>query len=88
MVPVYSTVNSGLKEWDRYTILNIAGGPTANKGRTWAAVLFSYLFAAYFCQLFYAEYDRFSTLRLSYLAKVLLVCSIISRTNLFIITLS
>jgi hypothetical protein len=62
-------------EWDQFTILNVAS--SSDRGRLWAAVIFAYIFAAYFCQLFYAEYDRFSTLRLSYLAKVLLSCGML-----------
>lgn len=70
LVPIYATADGNLTEWDRYTILNAVSGSEGSKLRVWATVLFAYVFAAYFCQVFYTEYDRFSTLRLSYLTKV------------------
>ena len=69
LLPIYATIPNSLSEWDMYTILNIAGGPSEYKNRYWATALFAYIFAIYFCQLFYKEYDKFSTLRLSYLVK-------------------
>ena len=37
----------------------------------WAAAIFGYVFAAYFMQLLYAEYNNFSVRRLQYLVQVI-----------------
>lgn len=70
LIPIYATADGNLTEWDKFTILNSVNGSDGSKMRIWATILFAYIFSAYFCQVFYSEYDRFSTLRLSYLTKV------------------
>jgi len=68
LVPIYSSAAKS-KEWQHYTIFNIANGPPDMKYRLWAATLFCYVFSAYFCQLLYAEYNNFSIKRLQYLVQ-------------------
>jgi hypothetical protein len=69
LVPLYSTA-AGETEWDKYTLKNVITANDENKYRLWAAAIFGYLFAAYFCQLMYAEYGMFSSNRLKYLVQV------------------
>jgi hypothetical protein len=45
-------------------------GSLEAKYRLWAAAIFGYVFAAYFMQLLYAEYNNFSVRRLQYLVQV------------------
>ena len=45
-------------------------GDQESKYRLWAAAVFGYVFAAYFMQLLYAEYNNFSVRRLQYLVQV------------------
>lgn len=47
----------------------VLNGAAYEKYRLWAAAIFSYVFAAYFCQLLYAEYNNFSIRRLQYLVQ-------------------
>jgi hypothetical protein len=44
-------------------------GDQESKYRLWAAAVFGYVFAAYFMQLLYAEYNNFSVRRLQYLVQ-------------------
>lgn len=37
--------------------------------RLWVSAFFGYIFAAYFCQLLYLEYNNFSVRRLQYLVQ-------------------
>lgn len=70
LLPMYYTVHSSsLSGWGKYTILNIRAGDPDAGFRFWITAVFAYIFAAYFCQLLYVEYDNFSILRLSYLIK-------------------
>ena len=69
LLPVYSTVPSEIGGWDKYTILNVIAGPLVYQRRLWVTTATFYLFAAYFCQLLFAEYHNFSNLRLQFLSK-------------------
>ena len=69
LLPVYSTVPSEVSGWDKYTILNVIAGPLVYQRRLWVTTATFYLFAAYFCQLLFAEYHNFSNLRLQFLSK-------------------
>ena len=44
-------------------------GDDVVKYRLWVSAIFGYIFAAYFCQLLYAEYNNFSVRRLQYLVQ-------------------
>lgn len=68
LVPTYGTAESDIYGWDQYTILNITKSDKY-RPRLWVTAIMFYLFAAYFCQLLYAEYHNFSILRLQYLGK-------------------
>jgi len=68
LVPTYGTAISDVTGWDQYTILNITKS-NDYRPRLWVTAIMFYLFAAYFCQLLYAEYHNFSILRLQYLGK-------------------
>ena len=67
LVPVYSSATTGPNEWNRYSISNLLKGTDDMKYRLWFSALFAYMFAAYFCQLLYAEYNNFSMRRLHFL---------------------
>jgi hypothetical protein len=54
---------------ERYAISNLLAGEPSMKYRLWISAIFSYIFAAYFCQLLYAEYNNFSVRRLQYLVQ-------------------
>jgi hypothetical protein len=57
-------------DWNQYTLSNI---PPNNADRSttnqllWVPVVFSYIFAAYFCYLMHKEYSNFMVKRLAYL---------------------
>lgn len=68
LVPIYSTVDAE-GQWDKYTLSNVMAGEDKYKFRLWAAAIFGYVFAAYCCQLLYAEYSNFSLRRLQYLVQ-------------------
>lgn len=68
LVPLYSTVDAE-QLWDKYTLSNVMAGEDKYKFRLWGAAIFGYIFAAYFCQLLYAEYSNFSLRRLQYLVQ-------------------
>ena len=71
LLPVYYTVPSDAPtSWYTFTIQNIDLAPEAYRHRLWLAAWLGYIYAAYFCQLMYTEYEHFSGLRLSYLTKV------------------
>ena len=53
-----------------FLIFYIPEGDQESKYRLWAAAVFGYVFAAYFMQLLYAEYNNFSVRRLQYLVQV------------------
>ncbi len=79
LIPLYATSNydtdTAEKRWDRFAISNILYGERSVKYRLWVAALFGYVYAAYFCQLLYAEYNNFSVRRLQYLVQVsVLLC--------------
>lgn len=69
LLPVYSTVDTGLVNWDRYTLMNLQAGSITYWPRLWVTAIVFYVFAAYFCQLLYTEYQNFSNLRLMFLGK-------------------
>jgi len=70
LAPLYATANYN-ERWDRYSISNLLSSdtPEAYKYRLWVPTIFGYMFAAYFCQLLYAEYNNFSVRRLQYLVQ-------------------
>jgi hypothetical protein len=68
LIPLYSSANSNPR-WDRYTLSNVLHGDENAHYRLWAAAIFGYVFAAYFMQLLYAEYNNFSVRRLQYLVQ-------------------
>jgi hypothetical protein len=68
ILPIYTSAGDQL-EWDRYTLKNVIASGTDTQFRLWATVIFAYMFAAYFCQLLYAEYGMFSSNRLKYLVQ-------------------
>lgn len=79
LIPVYSTATPD-GEWDRLAINNLLNGPKSNRRRLWVAAFFGYIFAAYFCQLLYMEYNNFSVRRLQYLVQVcatVLLCYVV-----------
>jgi hypothetical protein len=55
--------------WDHFAISNITKGSRSMASRLWVTAIFGYVFAAYFCQLLYAEYNNFSVRRLQYLVQ-------------------
>lgn len=68
LVPVYySTAPSELESWNKYTLANIPNNPRARQ--LWVPVIFSYVFTAYYCYLFQAEYKNFMKKRLQYLVQ-------------------
>lgn len=67
LVPIYASATSGPDHWDRYSISNLLAGSEEMKYRLWFSAIFAYMFAAYFCQLLYAEYNNFSMRRLHFL---------------------
>jgi hypothetical protein len=70
LAPIYATTpNNSDATWNSYTIFNVTQGSFVNKQRLWAAAIFSYIFAGYFCHLIYAEYSHFTVRRLQYLTK-------------------
>ena len=74
LTPIYSTATNNIFEtgslqWDHYTLRNVVNGASETKYRLWAAAVFGYIFAAYFMQLLYAEYNNFSVRRLQYLVQ-------------------
>jgi hypothetical protein len=69
LVPVYGTAYDNPR-WDKYAISNLLLGETSMKSRLWVSALFGYIYAAYFCQMLYAEYNTFSVKRLQYLVQV------------------
>jgi hypothetical protein len=70
LLPTYSTVWTPLVEWDKYTLMNVLAGENLGpKYRLWLTATFGYIFAAYFCQLLFVEYQNFSKQRLHYLAQ-------------------
>jgi len=65
LAPVYYTGLAGHdKEWERYTIANVKPDPAA--ARLWAPVAAAYVFAAFFCSSFSAEYRHFLERRVEY----------------------
>jgi hypothetical protein len=68
LLPIYSTSSSNNK-WDQYSISNILLGKHDMRYRLWIASIFAYIFAAYFCQLLFFEYNNFSVRRLQYLVE-------------------
>lgn len=68
LLPLYSTAATNIG-WDQYTIFNVLRGDEAVRFRLWSAAIFGYVFAAYFCQLLYAEYSNFAIHRLQYLVQ-------------------
>lgn len=84
LLPTYSTVSSPLAQWDKYTLMNVlAGEEEGPKYRLWVTAIFGYVFAAYFCQLLFAEYHNFSLQRLHYLAQVRAGTDACLRSNRF-----
>jgi hypothetical protein len=69
LLPIYSSSDTKTKEWEKYTLSNVTEGNLETKYRLWAAAIFGYVFAAYFMQLLYAEYNNFSVRRLQYLVQ-------------------
>jgi hypothetical protein len=67
MVPVYHYGGDGLTGWSRYTIANIPDNP--HSGSLWVPVIFSYLFAMFYCQLMYFEFKNFIHKRVMYLEE-------------------
>jgi hypothetical protein len=53
-----------------HLIKTIYIGPKSMRRRLWVSAFFGYIFAAYFCQLLYLEYNNFSVRRLQYLVQV------------------
>lgn len=65
LVPTYGTATSGHSQWDKFTLVNVlASNDRSERDRVWLAVIFGYIFSAYFCQLLYNEYNNFSNERL------------------------
>jgi RsiW-degrading membrane proteinase PrsW (M82 family) len=72
LLPAYGTVQSEYRLWDKYTLPNVlASSSASDRNRVWLAVLFGYIFSAYFCQLLYNEYHNFSNERLRCLVSCL-----------------
>ncbi len=67
LVPVYSHAQDTPVNWNRYTLANIPTTPGATQ--LWVPVLFSYVFAIYYCFLMHTEYRNFMAKRLQYLLK-------------------
>lgn len=67
LVPVYSSASSKYSDWNRFTLANIPNDPAAQQ--LWVPVVFSYVFAAYYCYLMHAEYKNFMEKRLQYLKE-------------------
>lgn len=67
MIPVYAQGSVGLVGWNRYTLANIPDDPHA--GSLWVPVIFSYLFAIFFCQYMYFEYKNFVDKRVEYIVR-------------------
>jgi calcium permeable stress-gated cation channel len=71
LVPVYGTATTDpVNSWDHFAISNIMrGGQQSTRYRLWISALMGYVFAAYFCQLLYVEYNNFSVKRLQFLVQ-------------------
>lgn len=67
LVPVYCTAGGTLQGWGKYTLANVASGIEGDQ--LWVPVVFSYVFSAYVCHLFYIEYRNFVQKRLEYLVQ-------------------
>ncbi len=67
MVPVYATAPGTFIAWNKYTLANVPNNAEAI--HLWVPVVFSYLFAAYYCFLFRREYRNFMRKRLQYLVQ-------------------
>lgn len=65
IVPVYGSGSVGLTGWNKYTIANVPDDPGSNQ--LWVPVIFSYIFAMFYCQLLYFEYKNFIHKRVMYL---------------------
>eukprot|EP01031_Cornospumella_fuschlensis_P031102 gene31102-37587_t len=68
LLPVYSTAFD-YEDWERYEISNLMKGGKAMRKRLWVSAFFGYIYAIYFCQLLYMEYNNFSVSRLQYLVQ-------------------
>jgi len=68
LTPLYSTA-AITSTWDTYTLTNVLKGEDRMKFRLWAAAVFGYIFAAYFCKLLQTEYNAFCIRRLIYLTQ-------------------
>ena len=69
LLPVYTSASEQEESWSRYTIANVLISESTNT-RLWFAVLFAYIYSAYFCSLMHAEYNNFAARRLQYLVQV------------------
>jgi len=69
LLPVYTTAIYEDEAWSRYTISNLIIQDDTYP-RLWFAVLFAYIYSAYFCSLMHTEYNNFATRRLKYLVEV------------------
>eukprot|EP01038_Epipyxis_sp_PR26KG_P006986 gene6986-9547_t len=68
LVPTYATAAVN-PSWDRFAISNLLFENNGMRSRLWISAIFSYVFAAYFCQLLYAEYHNFNVRRMQYLIQ-------------------
>lgn len=71
LVPVYATAANPKtgNPWDQFSIVNLTKGDYEMEDRLWITAIFSYIFAAYFCQLLFYEYKNFSIRRLQFLLQ-------------------
>ena len=70
LIPVYTTASNQDESWTRYSISNVLMRDRMI-GRLWFAVIFAYIYSAYFCLLMHTEYDNFATRRLQYMVQVI-----------------
>jgi len=71
LVPLYGNANGGFGAWNKYTLANVVDGDVDGYmgQKLWVPAIFSYIFMAYACHLFYMEYKHFVLKRLEYLIQ-------------------
>lgn len=68
LAPVYGSADGGRKGWQQFTLANISSEPGSGS-QLWVPALFSYIFSAFICYLFFNEYKNFVEKRLEYLVQ-------------------
>lgn len=67
LIPVYQSAGGELEGWAKFTLANVVNGIKGSQ--LWVPAIFSYVFSAYVCHLFYEEYKNFVQKRLEYLVQ-------------------